>query len=362
MAWVKKICEKYQSSLPCDKTCCDVKFRKKFNALKFWGLVAEEIRDDCYYSAPNKLVFEKTIYLNEREKTVLRLGLNPENEFRVTARLLRSDSAAFGLRMVDVENLLQYLDANEMSITTSCTFQNSSKLSKEKVKIEVQKARVINLNLSGRVFNCDENTLKTLCLSRNHIRRVITDLKKRSETCIGTFFVLLHHYTFGGTYQSVCEVANSNLTQKFFDQMIDFHGGCADRKIIGEIGMNFTQFFEKCVPLFIRCKMFFESERLKSFNTWPHPKEHISIEILAKAGQFYSGHSDMVMCAFCHLKQSQWQSDDHPILEHYKHFKNCRFIRDHVISLNVPDVGTTKELEELFSVLPNLDVDEVDSA
>lgn len=360
MAWVKKICEKYHS-FPCDKTCCDVKFLEKFNVKKFWGLVDDEIRDDCYYSAPYRFVFEKTIYLNGREQTMLRIGLNPEDEFKISACFLKSNCGAFNLQMEDLVNLLQYLDANESRIQTSCTFQNSCKRSNDKVKLEVHKARVIKLKLVGaREFSCDENTLKTMCLSRNHIRRVITESIKHRDECIEAFFMLLHHFTFEKTMCSIDDMVNSNLTQKFFDEMIEFLDACASRKIVGEIGMNFPQYFEKCVPLYIRTKMLYESERLKTFRTWPHPKEHISIEALAKAGQFYTGYSDTVMCPFCLLRQSEWKSDDHPILEHFKHFSTCRFIRKNKDTLNVSDIGTKKDLHVLLSVLPYLGEDVVD--
>ena len=47
---------------------------------------------------------------------------------------------------------------------------------------------------------------------------------------------------------------------------------------------------------------------------------------LAKAGLFYSGNGDIVICAFCGIQLYRWLPNDDPFTEHKKFSKNCKFI------------------------------------
>lgn len=76
-------------------------------------------------------------------------------------------------------------------------------------------------------------------------------------------------------------------------------------------------------PKFLHfCK---ESARLKTFATWPkqmRPKP----EELAKCGFFYEGVSDTCRCFFCGLLVHNWETDDDPIEEHFRHKPSCHFV------------------------------------
>ena len=67
--------------------------------------------------------------------------------------------------------------------------------------------------------------------------------------------------------------------------------------------------------------------RLKSFNDrlWPISL-HQNEVTLAKAGLFYSGNGDIVICAFCGIHLYRWLPNDDPFTEHKKFSKNCKFI------------------------------------
>ena len=67
--------------------------------------------------------------------------------------------------------------------------------------------------------------------------------------------------------------------------------------------------------------------RLKSFNDrlWPISL-HQNEVTLAKAGLFYSGNGDIVICAFCGIQLYRWLPNDDPFTEHRKFSKNCKFI------------------------------------
>ena len=47
---------------------------------------------------------------------------------------------------------------------------------------------------------------------------------------------------------------------------------------------------------------------------------------MTKAGFFYSGFGDIVICAFCGLTLHKWQPNDDPIIEHRKFNPDCKFV------------------------------------
>lgn len=67
-------------------------------------------------------------------------------------------------------------------------------------------------------------------------------------------------------------------------------------------------------------------DRLSSFDTW-------SLQIipdkyqLARAGFFYSGFGDKVVCFSCDLKLYNWEKTDDPWIEHYRNSSNCLFLK-----------------------------------
>ena len=68
-----------------------------------------------------------------------------------------------------------------------------------------------------------------------------------------------------------------------------------------------------------------ESERLKSFATWPkqmNPKP----EELAKVGFFYEGISDSCCCFHCGIFVHNWENKDDALEEHFRHSPKCNFV------------------------------------
>lgn len=79
-----------------------------------------------------------------------------------------------------------------------------------------------------------------------------------------------------------------------------------------------------------------EDKRLETYNgRWPHGLSVLS-EKLAKAGFYYCGPGDRVMCAFCKGSLEEWKPTDDPINEHKKYFSTCSFINK-ISSSDTPD-------------------------
>ncbi|XP_027000537.1 baculoviral IAP repeat-containing protein 7 isoform X1 [Tachysurus fulvidraco] len=68
-----------------------------------------------------------------------------------------------------------------------------------------------------------------------------------------------------------------------------------------------------------------ESIRLSTFSTWP-TRSSIRPDTLARAGFFYTGHSDNVKCFFCDGSLRNWEPGDDPWQEHAKWFPRCEFL------------------------------------
>ena len=66
-------------------------------------------------------------------------------------------------------------------------------------------------------------------------------------------------------------------------------------------------------------------DRISTFATWPksHP---IPAQRYVKAGFYYSGEGDKVICPWCNLNLTEWESYDIPMEEHQKHSPYCVFV------------------------------------
>ena len=81
--------------------------------------------------------------------------------------------------------------------------------------------------------------------------------------------------------------------------------------------------------------MYFEADRLASFQTWPSDAPVRPIP-LAKAGFYYYGQNDEVKCFSCRGRVLQWAPGDEPMTEHRRHFPYCPFLISPASSGNVP--------------------------
>uniref|UniRef100_A0A3B3T3Q4 Baculoviral IAP repeat containing 2 n=1 Tax=Paramormyrops kingsleyae TaxID=1676925 RepID=A0A3B3T3Q4_9TELE len=68
-----------------------------------------------------------------------------------------------------------------------------------------------------------------------------------------------------------------------------------------------------------------EQERLDSFQNWSYTA--VTPADLAKAGFYYMGQADCVACFCCGGQLSNWEPGDRAVLEHQRHYPNCRFVR-----------------------------------
>lgn len=84
-------------------------------------------------------------------------------------------------------------------------------------------------------------------------------------------------------------------------------------------------------------------DRLSSFDTWSSQIIPDRYQ-LAKAGYFYSGFGDKVVCFSCDLKLYNWEKTDDPWIEHYKNSPDCLFLKL---------VGYKTESCEPMDVIPN---------
>ncbi|XP_028667552.1 baculoviral IAP repeat-containing protein 7 isoform X2 [Erpetoichthys calabaricus] len=80
-----------------------------------------------------------------------------------------------------------------------------------------------------------------------------------------------------------------------------------------------------------------ESSRMSSYHNWP-PSASVHPQLLARAGFFYTGHSDNVKCFYCDGGLRNWEAGDDPWREHAKWFPRCEFLlhvrgRDYVSNI-----------------------------
>uniref|UniRef100_A0A8C4S7A9 RING-type E3 ubiquitin transferase n=1 Tax=Erpetoichthys calabaricus TaxID=27687 RepID=A0A8C4S7A9_ERPCA len=68
-----------------------------------------------------------------------------------------------------------------------------------------------------------------------------------------------------------------------------------------------------------------EQDRLDTFQNWN--VSNIMPSELAKAGFYYTGQSDRVMCFSCGGTLSNWEPGDRAVVEHQRHYPQCRFMR-----------------------------------
>ncbi|XP_052061030.1 uncharacterized protein LOC127701244 [Mytilus californianus] len=79
---------------------------------------------------------------------------------------------------------------------------------------------------------------------------------------------------------------------------------------------------------FLKESMQFEWCRLSSFASYPNT--NISVIRLAKAGYYYEGHGDEVICNFCGSKQQHWKSTDDPKVINKEKAPECPFVIKHL--------------------------------
>ena len=70
----------------------------------------------------------------------------------------------------------------------------------------------------------------------------------------------------------------------------------------------------------------FYEDRLSTFDIWSTQIVPDKYQ-LSKAGFYYSGIGDKVICFSCHFELCQWEKTDNPFDEHYRHSSSCNFLK-----------------------------------
>lgn len=351
----------------CEWDCCKSSTRATMNRDNFWSRIYEMKNRDYTFDPSDMLMFERVIHLNNesRVRSILSIGLDPENEFDVVGRLENKKSGStLMLNHKHLKNLLDFLNDYESHIlqTLPVPYATGVKYSLHMQQIQ---PRILELNMNGQSISIDEESLKKMCHMRSYIQRAVSSLEMFGKKCETSFFKLMSHFSYGKTVKEACDLIETQYTQCFLEELTNFHCECLDIPFISEIAMHFEKWFVRCVPHFIDTMMLHENTRLQSFSsiTWPHEKASIDVGKLARSGLYYTGVSDFTQCAFCNLTLHQWQPNDDAILEHFKYKPTCSFLLNHENTQNVSDVSKPSEIARMLAVLNKLEpsFDEVDT-
>lgn len=303
MSWLKNFLKpEYDCRLP----CCLSSVGTKINRIYFWNNIHRMKKSDYTFRPTKTLIFEKFIHLNnvDEHESTLSIGLNPENEFHVAGCLqVKKSSSALMMNSKQLKNMLQFLEDYESHILQTLPIKDTYE--KYCLMLNQKQSRILELCMNGWSINIDEDSLKSMCRMRLHIERMISSLEMQSENCETHFFKLLSHFFYGKTVQKASDLIETDCKQDFFEELISQRCECLDKQLLMEIALHFEQWFARCLDIFIDAMMLYESQRLHTYSSnWPHDKDVISIEKLAKCGFYYIGTSDYVQCAFCGLTLS----------------------------------------------------------
>lgn len=328
----------------------------------FWKILKESGKTNNSY---RKLICEKTFYLRDdsstKEPSSLTVGIDPENEFFIYARLkIPRCGSNIILDAYDIFEIFDYLDDN-----ISKFFPQTSKKSnniKGTIMLQEYEERFFKLHVHENSVVIDDESLKKLYHLKEHIIRYAEELHDDVFYQIETlFFRLMSRFYVGKTIQKMFDLSKTDAVQKFFKEQMK--SGCYElnSSIISEIAANFENFFITCLPYFIKTVMLAESKRLETFkNEWS--RNDVSIKSMASSGLYFTGKSNLVKCTFCCDEVDAWTPYGDPFFAHYESNKYCPFLRDHKKTSNVSDVTCPKKLEKRLILLRKIhETDESDS-
>lgn len=366
MSWLKNF---LKCDYPCEWKCCEQSSDLKVNPYNFWKNVREMKRTKYLFCSSDLFIFEKVIYSNLKynNKSVLTIGLDPEDGFTVAGRIeIKRTESSLLMNSKQLQNFLEFLKNHESHISQTLP---SIKQTDEKnnLRIYQTQGRVFELTMKGRSIDIDEDSLKYLCRMRSHIQRMISSLEEQTIGCEMLFFKLLNHFYYKKTIKEALNMTETDNSE-FFDNIIRFHCECIDKSFITEIALHFENWFSTCIPFFIDAVMTYESERLLTFSSdqWPHEDSVVNIKKMAKSGLYYVGTGDFVQCAFCNIELYKWQPGDDPVEDHFKYKPRCPFLINHRKTHNTSDLGNPNEVSDLLEYLKEKTVedsyDEIDSS
>lgn len=327
------------------------------NRWHFWQNLQQVVENYTYNYSHKNLILGKDIYLSddsdEKQPSVLTIGLDPENEFKVYAQL-KVPKKIFNIILSDTElkQLLDFLEEDSRYIFRKV---NDSVTIQHCFNLHVFGGKMDATNIKRSEYSIDCNTLKSLHRERARIKQYISEVECQTHLQQSNFFELLTRFYHGKTIQEAFDLSKTEHLQEFFDQQLEM---CPE--FVFEISTNFEKFFVKCLPYFIKTIMLHESARLQTFfKDWPHNHNSISIMDMAMSGLYFTGKEDKVNCAFCSVEIHKWTPGDDPIADHHKFSRQCCLLRDPNSTLNVSDVNANEKLEHKLSHLSKYCVDEV---
>lgn len=341
----------------------------KFNHVKFWASLNQVKRWNCTFKPSNQLIFEKSINLNDSKtnRAVLYIGLNPEDRFRIYARLEKhSISDCFMLTLAELTSLLNFLVEKKSEIFGDDKPIGGADIG-DKYEIfgsESNGDAEILCYENGHRMTIDKKSMQKIISVEPYINRFIVLFEKKIATCERLFIQLLNNFCLGKSFSEVHNSTCYDAKYDFFNSIVNLKCNCTNESFTTEIALKCDYWFVVCAPWFLKTMMLTESERLLTFKntyTWPHDEYYVSVKEMAKCGMYYTGIEDNVKCAFCDVLLHKWERGDKPIIEHFKYNPKCPFLYNFRNTQNVSDVGEIEEIDKLIALLPSeRGTDEVD--
>lgn len=345
------------------KCCGHDDIPKKMNFIYFWEKMKSA---DINENIPFKLINEKTLYLEDGFDSILTIGINPQAQFAIGARLeIRSTNNILYLKEDTLLRLLECINErfNESAVFPDVlTKPDSESDGSISIKLTSFYEQFYKITIGEDRIKMKQITLISLLKKRTFIRLSTQYLELKRKKYEITFFRLLNHFCSPKTVEEAIQLSKLIYTHNFFEEIYNFHCDCIEKPFILEIAFNFMDWFINCIPIFIDTIMLDEKKRHRSFsNGWPHEKLYMNINHLAKTGFYYTGVNDCVKCVFCGIDIHSWESSDNIIHEHYKFSPHCKFLNAPEKTDNIFE-GSRKELNHLMTEFYKFKgFDEVDS-
>lgn len=325
-----------------------------FNTIHFWSYLKQMKQTDFTFKPSHQLIFETTIYLNDdtAARSVLCIGLNPENKFKIYARLERkSINDCLMLTLNELENLVHKEKEN---IFSEKSIEGSNIGKRFVIYAKQSQGAEIHSYDDGRHILLDICSLKRLIRAREFINRNIHSLQSNVLKCQKFFILLLNNFCLGKTINEACETVWTDLKWVFFESIVNLKCVCSDENFTSEIALKCESWFAVCVPWFLKTMMLAEIERLASFKiNWPHFAHYVSVEEMTRCGLYFTGIGDNVKCVFCNILLNNWQRGEKPIIKHYKYSPKCPFLNDFTKTSNISSVGDREKIDKLLFFLLN---------
>ena len=95
-----------------------------------------------------------------------------------------------------------------------------------------------------------------------------------------------------------------------------------------------------------------EEDRLKTFTNWP-VEQIVKARDVAHAGFIATGNADRAKCVYCLGSMYNWDENDDPVQEHYKHFRGCALVKyciESALHSNLRFFAPPKPGENMYSI------------